>query len=122
VPEVLKLTVDRIVRLEHVRAAAIAESSGLVLAGSGELADALAAFGAYIRDAASRSVRLLPLRAADEVTVRDGQGLVFSARVVGRADAGLSLVMLASGDVSAREIREIVAQTPGLDAGASSAR
>lgn len=114
VPEVLKLMVDRIARLDHVRGAAVADSSGLVLAGSGELADALAAFGAYITDAASRSERLLPLRATDEVTVRDSQGMVFSTRVLGRPQAELALVTLASGEMPAREIREIIAQTPGV--------
>ena len=122
VPEVLKLMVDRITRLDHVRAAAVAESSGLVLAGSGELADALAAYGAYIKGAASRSVRLLPLRSTDEVTVRDSQGLVFSTRVLGRPEAELALVTLVSGDVPTREIREIIAQTPGLDADSPTAR
>ena len=116
VPEVLKRMVDRIARLENVRAAAVAESSGLVLAGSGELAEALAAFSAYMRDAASRSDRLLPLRAPDEVTVRDAQGLVFCTRVLGWPQAELALVTLALGDVPARELREILAQTPGLEA------
>jgi predicted regulator of Ras-like GTPase activity (Roadblock/LC7/MglB family) len=122
VPEALKLMVDRIARLDHVRAAAIAESSGLVLAGSGELADALAAFGAYIRDAATRSTRLLPLKTTDEVTVRDAQGLVFSTRVLGRPESELSLVTLASGETPTRQIREIVAQTPGLAASGDSGR
>jgi len=122
VPEVLKLMVDRIGRLDHIRAAAVADDSGLVLAGSGELADALAAFGAFIKDAASRSVRLLPLRATDEVTVRDSQGLVFSTRVLGRPQAELALVTLSSGEVPAREIREIIVQTPGLDADWDTAR
>jgi len=117
VPEVLKRMVDRVARLENVRAAAVAESSGLVLAGSGELADALAAFSAHMRDAASRSDRLLPLGAPEEVTVRDSQGLVFSTRVLGWPEAELALVTLALGDVPARELQDIVAQTPGLDAG-----
>jgi len=122
VPEVLKLMVDRIARLDHVRAAAIAESSGLVLAGSGELADALAAFGAYIKDAATRSARLLPLRTTDEVTVRDSQGLVFSTRVLGRPEAELALVTLVAGEVPTRQIRDIIAQTPGINADGQSAR
>jgi predicted regulator of Ras-like GTPase activity (Roadblock/LC7/MglB family) len=116
VPEVLKRMVDRIAKLENVRAAAVAESSGLVLAGSGELADALAAFGAYMRDAALRSDRLLPLRATAEVTVRDAQGLVFTTRLLGGPQSELALVTLALGDLPLREIREIVRQTPGLDA------
>jgi predicted regulator of Ras-like GTPase activity (Roadblock/LC7/MglB family) len=122
VPEVLKRMVDRIARLDNVRGAAVAETSGLVLAGSGELADALAAFSAYMRDAASRSHRLLPLRATEEVVVRDSYGLVFSTQVLGRPEAELALVTLALGDLSAPEIRKIVAQTPGLDVDSLSAR
>lgn len=122
VPEVLKRMVDRIARLENVRAAAVAESSGLVLAGSGELADALAAFGAYIKDAAARSDRLLPLKNTEEVTVRDSQGLVFSTQVIGQPQAELSLVTLVQGDIPAPQIRNIVAHTPGLDPGSLTAR
>ena len=118
VPQALARMVERIAQLDNVRAAVVAESSGLVLAGSGELADALAAFGAYMSDAATRSERLLPLRVTQEVSVRDSQGLVFSTRVLGRPQAELALVTLAMGDVSVRAIREIVDQTPGLDADA----
>lgn len=114
VPEVLKRMVDRIARLDNVRAAAVAESSGLVLAGSGELAEALAAFGAYLADAASRSDRLLPLRPPQEVIVRDANGLVFATRVLGNPQAELALVTLGVGEVSPRQLQEIVGQTPGL--------
>ncbi|MDB4938302.1 MAG: hypothetical protein JWP87_5274, partial [Labilithrix sp.] len=114
VPEVLERMVERIARLENVRAAVVAEDSGLVLAGSGELASSLAAFGAYIKDAASRSARLLPLRSADEVTVRDAHGLVFSTQVLGPPEAALALVTLVQGDVPVREMRVIVEHTPGV--------
>lgn len=113
-PEALERMVDRIARLDDVRAAAVAESSGLVLAGSGDLADALAAFGVYIADAASRSDRILPLRTPLEVTVRDSNGLVFATRVLGPPEAELALVTLGDGEIPARQLHEIVFQTPGI--------
>jgi predicted regulator of Ras-like GTPase activity (Roadblock/LC7/MglB family) len=121
-PEVLEELVRRIIRLDNVRAAAVADTGGLVLAGSGELANALAAFGASMKDAATRSERLLPLKLTEEVTVRDTQGFVFSTQVLGPPEAELALVTLAQGDVPVHEMREIVAQTPGLGGGALPAR
>jgi hypothetical protein len=57
--------------------------------------------------------------------VRDSRGLAFSTRVLGRPADELALVTLVSGEVpmrEIREIREIIAQTPGLDAGTNTAR
>jgi cell division septum initiation protein DivIVA len=122
VPDVLKRMVERIARIECVRSAAVVETNGLVLASSGERGDALAAFGNYIRDAASRSTRLLPLGVADEVIVRDVHGVVFSSRTLGRPEAELALITLASRAIPAAELREIVEQTPGLGADGISAR
>lgn len=122
VPDVLKHMVERIARIDHVRAAAVVENNGLVLASSGERSEALAAFGNYIRDAASRSTRLLPLGIAEEVIVRDVHGVVFSSRVLGKPEAELSLVTLAFSPIPIGELREIVSQTPGLGAESISAR
>jgi predicted regulator of Ras-like GTPase activity (Roadblock/LC7/MglB family) len=113
-PDVLKRMVEQIARIDNVRAAAVVESNGLVLASSGERAEALAAFGNYIRDAASRSTRLLPLGTAEEVMVRDVHGVVFSSRVLGRPEAELALVTLAFSQIPIAELREIVGHTPGL--------
>lgn len=122
VPDVLKRMVERIARIDNVRAAAVVENNGLVLASSGERAEALAAFGNYIRDAASRSTRLLPLGVAEEVIVRDVHGVVFSSRVLGRPEAELALITLALNPIPVGELRAIVGQTPGLGADAISAR
>ena len=122
VPDVLQRMVERIARIDNVRAAAVVENNGLVLASSGERAEALAAFGNYIRDAASRSTRLLPLGVAEEVIVRDVHGVVFSSRVLGRPEAELALITLAFSAIPVGELREIVGQTPGLGADAISAR
>lgn len=122
VPDVLKRMVERIARIDNVRGAAVVENNGLVLASSGERAEALAAFGNYIRDAASRSTRLLPLGVAEEVIVRDVHGVVFSARVLGKPEAELALITLASSSIPVGELREIVGQTPGLGADAISPR
>jgi predicted regulator of Ras-like GTPase activity (Roadblock/LC7/MglB family) len=122
VPDVLKGMIERIARIDGVRAAAVVENNGLVLASSGERSEALAAFGNYIRDAASRSTRLLPLGAAEEVIVRDVHGVVFSSRVLGRPEAELALITLAFSAVPVRELRDIVGQTPGLGPDAISSR
>ena len=122
VPDVLKRMVERIARLDNVRAAAVVENNGLVLASSGERSEALAAFGNYIRDAASRSTRLLPLGVAEEVIVRDVHGVVFSTRVLGRPEAELALVTLAFSPIPVADLRDIVGHTPGLGADAISAR
>lgn len=119
VPDVLKRMVERIARIESVRAAAVVETNGLVLASSGERSEALAAFGNYIRDAASRSTRLLPLGAAEEVIVRDVHGVVFSSRILGRPEAELALVTLAFSQIPGHDLAEIIAQTPGLGPDAS---
>lgn len=122
VPDVLKRMVERIARIDNVRAAAVVENNGLVLASFGERAEALAAFGNYIRDAASRSTRLLPLGVAEEVVVRDVHGVVFSSRVLGRPEAELALITLALNPIPVGELRAIVGQTPGLGADAISPR
>jgi predicted regulator of Ras-like GTPase activity (Roadblock/LC7/MglB family) len=122
VPDVLKRMVERIARIENVRAAAVVETNGLVLASSGERSEALAAFGNYIRDAASRSTRLLPLGTAEEVLVRDVHGVVFSSRILGRPEAELALVTLAFSQIPGAELAEIIAQTPGLGPASTTVR
>ena len=86
----------------------IGGESGQVL-GSGDLAEGMAAFGAYIRDASSRTDRLLPLEGVEEVEIRDRNGLLLSTRVVNHPSSGeLCLVLLGSADVSVVAAKKIV--------------
>jgi hypothetical protein len=80
--------------------AVIADEVGSVVVGSGDLAEGLAAFGAYIRDASSRTERLLPLEGVEEVDIRDRGGMLLSTRVVLQSPAELSLVLFGRADAS----------------------
>jgi hypothetical protein len=94
---------DMIVRIGKVaglRAAIIADELGTVLVGSGEHAESLAAFGAYIRDATARTERLLPLDSVFEVDIRDRAGTLLCTRMILRNPSELSLVMLGAGPAS----------------------
>lgn len=117
---VLEHMVQRIAHITGVRAAAVIENNGLVLASSGDRGDALASFGTALREAASRAKRPSPLGHADEILVRDMQGVVFSSRMLGKPEAELALVTLASAAIPVAELRDIVAQTPGLGSDAIS--
>lgn len=54
--------IDQLGSVAGVRAAVLADEVGSVILGHGELAENLAAFGAYIRDASTPTERLLPAR------------------------------------------------------------
>ena len=103
---------ERIAHITGVRAAAVIENNGLVLASSGDRGDALASFGSALREAAWRAKRPSPLGHADEIVVRDMQGVVFSSRMLGKPEAELALVTLATAAIPVAELRDIVAQTP----------
>lgn len=86
----------------------IADETGSLLLGSGELAEGMAAFGAYIRDASSRTDRLLPLEGVEEVEIRDRTGMLLSTRVVSRSPSELCLVLLGSADASLAAAKKLV--------------
>ena len=81
---------------------------GSLLIGTGELAESLAAFGAYIRDAGARTDRLLPLDGVEEVDIRDRAGMLLSTRVVLHDPVELSLVYLASAEASGVAAKKII--------------
>jgi len=87
----------RVGQVAGMHAAIIADELGSLLVGSGEHAESLAAFGAYIRDASARTERLLPLDAVEEVDIRDRTGTHLCTRVITRLPSELSLVMLGAG-------------------------
>jgi hypothetical protein len=80
-----------------LKCAVLADEVGSVVLGRGDLAENLAAFGAYIRDASGRTERLLPLEGVEEVEIRDTAGLILSTRAVS-PPSSLSIVLLASAD------------------------
>ena len=98
----------RMESLSGLQGAVLADETGSILLGSGDLAEAMAAFGAYIRDASSRTERLLPLEGVEEVEIRDRKGMLLSTRVVPHPASELCLVLLGSADTSLVEARKMV--------------
>ena len=99
---------ERVGAVAGMKGAAIADETGSLLLGSGEHAESLAAFGAYIRDASSRTDRLLPLEGVEEVDIRDRGGMLLSTRVVSRSPAEVCLVLLGAADASLMTAKKIV--------------
>ncbi len=95
-------------RVAGLRSVVLADETGSLLLGAGDLAEGMAAFGAYIRDASSRTDRLLPLEGVEEVEIRDRKGMLLSTRVVTHPAAELCLVMLASADASLVAAKKLV--------------
>ena len=81
---------------------------GSLLVGSGDLAEGMAAFGAYIRDASSRTDRLLPLEGVEEIDIRDRRGMLLSTRVISHPASELCVVLLGATDASVVAAKKIV--------------
>ena len=90
---------ERVESVAGLKGAVIADETGTLLVGSGEHAEGLAAFGAYIRDASSRTERLLPLEGVEEVDIRDRGGMLLSTRVVSHSPS-VCLVLLGAAEAS----------------------
>ena len=95
--DALQSIVDREADDANVQAAVIADELGLVVVSTGEYGDALAAFGAYLKDVGSKTREVLPLNEVRQVTVRDDHGVTLSVRPLELVDANLALVTLAVG-------------------------
>lgn len=102
--------IRRVGTVAGLRSAVIADETGSILVGSGDLAEELAAFGAYIRDASSRSDRLLPLDAVEEVDIRDRKGMLLSTRLVASAPSELSIVLLGGNEAALVTAKKIVVE------------
>lgn len=102
--------VDRLSSVAGLKGAVLADEVGSALLGGGDFAESLAAFGAYIRDSAARTDRLLPLEGVDEVDIRDRQGMLLSTRVIIQPST-LQCVLLASTDASMTAAKKIVDDT-----------
>lgn len=111
VPEIDLPKYERVIaRLGSVaglKCAVLADEVGSLVLGHGDLAENLAAFGAYIRDASARTERLLPLEGVEEVDIRDKAGMHLSTRVV-LHDSALSIVLLANADASIAAAKKVL--------------
>jgi hypothetical protein len=110
--EAYRSVVDRVAAVGGIRGAVLADEVGSVLLGRGELADGLAAFGAYIRDASSRTERLLPIESVMEIDIRDRKGMVLSTRVVTPGPGTLSVVFLGTLGNAVNAAKRIVDESP----------
>jgi hypothetical protein len=108
--ELYRSVVTQLGTIAGLKAAVIADEVGSLLVGNGDLAEGLAAFGAYIRDASARTDRLLPLEGIDEVDIRDLNGSLLSTRVI-LQKAQLSLIVLCSGEASMAAAKKLAADT-----------
>ena len=99
---------ERVGSVAGLKGAVLADETGSLLLGSGDLAEGMAAFGAYIRDASSRTDRLLPLEGVEEVEIRDRRGMLLSTRVLPHSPSELCLVFLGSADASIVAAKNIV--------------
>lgn len=96
--QLYRTIVDRLDAVPGVRGAVVADELGSLVVGSGELAEGLAAFGAYIRDASARTEGLLPFDVVDEIALRDKGGAILSTRLIAAQPSELSLVLFGTGD------------------------
>jgi hypothetical protein len=109
--DVYQRLVERIGKSSRLTSAALTDEVGSLIFGSGELAEGLAAFGAYIRDASTRTERLLPLEGVDEIDIRDRRGSHLSTRVIVRTPVELSVVLLSSPGESLAAAKKLVDET-----------
>jgi hypothetical protein len=129
--DLYRMLIDRIGTVAGLRGAVVGDDVGAVLVGSGEYAEGLAAFGAYIRDASTRINGLLPLEEIEEVDLRDKGGMLLSTLVlpagglpagghVSQAPSGLCLVLLGAAAASMIAAKKVVKETLRRGSGASS--
>jgi hypothetical protein len=107
--DVVHELVGRVGSVAGLRGVVVADEMGSVLVGSGELAEGMAAFGAYIRDASARADRLLPLEGVEEIDIRDRKGMLLSTRVVAHGPSEFCVVLLGAEDASLIAAKKIVA-------------
>ncbi len=112
--EALQFVADSLVN-GGARCAAVTDELGLPVAGSGELAEALAAYGSLLADVATRGQKILPFGLATRITLEDDLRLSVSARRIDAQGAGLWVVTLGSGpQQDEAHIDQLLAKTPGL--------
>ena len=113
--ELYQSVMDQLHGIAGLTCAVLTDDSGAAIIGHGELAENLAAFGAYIRDASTRTERLLPLDGVDMVDIRDKAGMRLSTRVV-LQNTQLSIVLLAKADAAVVAAKKVIADALRLEA------
>lgn len=99
---------ERVERIDGVRGVVVADELGSLVLGTGELAEGLAAFGAYIRDASERTERLLPIGVIDEIALKDKTGAMLHTRLLAEQPATLSFVVLGAGEYAVKGASKLV--------------
>lgn len=99
---------ERVSMIDGVRGAVVADELGSLVLGTGELAEGLAAFGAYIRDASERTERLLPIGVIDEIALKDKTGAMLHTRILAEQPATLSFVVLGAGEYAVKGASKLV--------------
>jgi predicted regulator of Ras-like GTPase activity (Roadblock/LC7/MglB family) len=98
--EVLEAMLERETRGRGYAGAVISDGLGLVVAASGEHAEALAAYGAFLLGVGKRARAALPLRELRKLTLQDEIDGVLTVRPIAAPDDELALVTLAARDVA----------------------
>jgi predicted regulator of Ras-like GTPase activity (Roadblock/LC7/MglB family) len=75
----------------------ITDGLGLVVASSGDYAEALAAYGAFLAGIGAKTRDALPLRELRQVVIQDEHDMTLTVRPIISAEDELSLVTLAGG-------------------------
>jgi predicted regulator of Ras-like GTPase activity (Roadblock/LC7/MglB family) len=77
--------------------AVIADELGLVVASTGELSDALAAYGAVLAGVGAKTREGLPLQHVRQVQVKDDHDMTLTVRKIASVDEEFALVTLTAG-------------------------
>jgi predicted regulator of Ras-like GTPase activity (Roadblock/LC7/MglB family) len=93
--DVLRKILARETRNGGMAGAVIADDLGLVVAGQGELCEALAAYGAVLAGVGAKTRELLPFEQLRKVTVQDDR-TTLTVRPIATADDHFTLVTLSS--------------------------
>ena len=112
-PRGLDGLVRKIGALDKVRAAAIGDENGFLVASAGdasERGEALAAFGSLMSDLGKRATTLLPLHDVREIRIVDAHETTVVARPLDRASSDLVLVWIKLGRDSEPRVRSIIAE------------
>jgi predicted regulator of Ras-like GTPase activity (Roadblock/LC7/MglB family) len=95
--EVLSAVLERETRGGGYTGAVITDGLGLVVAASGEHAEELAAYGAFLVGVGAKAQAALPLRELRQLTIQDENDTTLTVRPIVSAEDELALVTLATG-------------------------
>lgn len=95
--DVLRAVLERESERPDLTGAVIADELGLVVASTGELSDALAAYGAVLAGIGAKSCDSLPLHDVRHIVVTDDHDMTLTVRKIEAVDEQFALVTLTSG-------------------------